>query len=88
MRVRTELWVVAIPLRATMAIAIIQTALKGIIYKITAIITAIKSPRKYQELSSKPTGVGISQNTAVIKIHSTNKGIFFLSIIYPLILVM
>ncbi len=50
------------PLRATMAIAI-----KGITCKITAIITAIKSPRKCQELSSKPTGVGISQNTAAIK---------------------
>ncbi len=51
------------PLRATMAIAIIQTGPKGITCK----ITAIKSPRKCQELSSKPTGVGISQNTAAIK---------------------
>ncbi|EAI0195292.1 hypothetical protein F2I70_04365 [Campylobacter jejuni] len=76
------------PLRATMAIAIIQTGPKGITCKITAIITAIKSPRKCQELSYKLTGVGIGQNTAAIKIRSTNKGIFFLSIVYLLILVM
>lgn len=55
------------PLRATMAIAIIQTGPKGITCKITAIITAIKSPRKCQELSYKLTGVGIGQNTAAIK---------------------
>ncbi|KAJ9889820.1 hypothetical protein QR473_00475 [Campylobacter jejuni] len=63
-------------------------AIKGITCKITAIITAIKNSRKCQELSYKLTRVGISQNTAAIKIHSTNKGIFFLSIVYPLILVM
>ncbi|HED7559799.1 TPA: hypothetical protein SAL36_001541 [Campylobacter jejuni] len=63
-------------------------AIKGITCKIAAIITAIKNSRKCQELSCKLTGVGTSQNTVAIKIHSTNKGIFFLSIVYPLILVM
>ncbi|HAA2167078.1 TPA_asm: hypothetical protein GD908_06110 [Campylobacter jejuni] len=68
------------PLSATIAIAIIHTAPKGITCKITAIITAIKSPRKCQEFSSKPIGVGIIQNASAIRTHSISMGIFFFSI--------
>ncbi|EIA5265742.1 hypothetical protein WBT93_001401 [Campylobacter jejuni] len=67
-------------LRATMAIAIIQTAPKGITCKITAIITAIKNSRKCQELSYKLTGVGTSQNTVAIKYTAPTRDFSF----YPL----
>ncbi|EFU2432681.1 hypothetical protein HUL60_000894 [Campylobacter jejuni] len=63
-----------------MAIAIIQTAPKGITCKITAIITAIKNPKKYQELSYKLTGVGTSQNTVAIKYTAPTRDFSF----YPL----
>ncbi|EDP3603152.1 hypothetical protein HW241_04145 [Campylobacter jejuni] len=63
-----------------MAIAIIQTAPKGITCKITAIITAIKNSRKCQELSYKLTGVGTSQNTVAIKYTAPTRDFSF----YPL----
>ncbi|HED0788766.1 TPA: hypothetical protein R4M14_001627 [Campylobacter jejuni] len=63
-----------------MAIAIIQTGPKGITCKITAIITAIKNSKKYQELSYKLTGVGTSQNTVAIKYTAPTRDFSF----YPL----
>lgn len=54
-------------------------AIKGITCKITAIITAIKTQENAKNYLPNLQGVGIGQNTVAIKIHSTNKGIFFLS---------
>ncbi|EHF1913380.1 hypothetical protein J0Y32_000992 [Campylobacter jejuni] len=63
-----------------MAIAIIQTGPKGITCKITAIITAIKSPRKCQELSYKLTGVGMAKTQLQLKYAAPTREFSF----YPL----